>query len=380
MMSLPRFIVRNILRNKRRTGLTVISIGFSLFLYIALTTFIEDLRNPPVTEDSVLRLCVRRAVALTEQLPLSYLEKLKQAPHVALVMPVQFFNGIYKEPKNFFANLAVDPVSVWQMFAGARVGEEAKRRFAAERTAAVAGKALADRFGWKEGDRITLSGTIVPIDLEFTLVGVYDIEPEATNFYFRYDYMNEALGCPNTVGAFWLKADCEESVPGIIDAVDAMFRNTAAETKTETEQAFKLGFVSMVGNIRLMIASVAVADILTMMLVAGSTMAMTVRERLREVAILKAIGYTRPLLFFLLLGEAVMIALLGYGVGASLVVALHCSDLRALTHGYVSGFSPPLIVCAKALVTGVGIGLVSGFLPALEASAITVTEGMRRLE
>jgi len=379
-VNLGRFIARNVLRNKRRTGLTVLSIGFSLFLLIALTTFLDTLFNPPVAEESALRLAVRRSTSLADQMPISYLDKLKEVPHVVSAIPVQWFNGIYKEPKNFFANLAVDPSGMWDMFPELQVSEEAKRRFAAERTAAIAGEALMKRFGWKVGDRVTLLGSIFPVDLEFTIVGAYNYEVDESSFYFRYDYMNEALGSPNQVGAFWLKADRAESVPGILERVDSMFRNTAAETKTETEKAFILGFIAMLGNVRVMMGSIALVVVFTMLLVAASTMAMAVRERLREVAILKAMGYPRLTILALVVGEAVFIGLLGFVLGVSFAVGLHYTDVYTLTKGFIPSFTPSWLVLSMALLTGVGIGFLSGLFPGLQASNMPITEAMRRLE
>jgi len=375
-----RFILRNALRNKRRTGLTVLSIGFSLFLLIALTTFLDLLMNPPTTEQSALRLAVQRSTSLADEMPISYLDKIKKVPHVVNAIPLQWFNGVYREPKNFFANFAVDPVKLWEMFPELNVSEEAKKRFAAERTAAIAGQGLIDRFGWKVGDRVTLLGTIFPVDLEFEIVGVYAYDLDRFNFYFRYDYMNEALGSPNKVGAFWVKADAPESVPGIIDAIDSMFRNTAAETKTETEKAFILGFIAMLGNVRVMVGTIALVVIFTMLLVSASTMAMTIRERLREIAILKAIGYARRTILLLVLGEAVFIAFLGFGVGCLIAAGLHFCDLYTMTQGFVPYFRPSPLVLGEALLTGAGIGILSGLFPALQASRMTIVEAMRRLE
>lgn len=368
------------MRNKRRTGLTVLSIGFSLFLLITLSTFLNTLTNPPVSDESALRIAVRRSTSLADAMPISYLDNLKKVPNVTRAMPLQWFGGYYREPKNFFANFATDPDEMWKMFPELEVTEEATLRFASERTAAIAGEGLQRRFGWKIGDKVTLMGTIFPIDMEFDIVGFYKHPIDENNFYFRYDYFNESMDTPNEVGTFWLMAANAECVPGIIDTVDGMFRNSAAETKTETEKAFVLGFVSMMGNIRVMVGSIMLVVIFTMLLVSASTMAMTIRERLREIAILKAIGYRPPLILALILGEAIFIGALGFIVGALLSESLNLFDLYTLTRGFIQNFSPGWLIYGFALLTGIGIGLFSGLFPALRAANLTITQALRELE
>ncbi|MCX7011526.1 MAG: FtsX-like permease family protein [Candidatus Sumerlaeota bacterium] len=379
-MHFGRFVVKNVTRNKRRTAFTVLSIGFSLFLLIMLYTVLDLLTNPPSTEASALRLAVRRSTSIAEMLPLSYQQKLEQVPHVMAVMPLQWFGGYYKEPKNFFGNLATDPVKFWKLFPEYKADEATKRAFAADRRAAVCAPDLMKRFGWKVGDRVTLKGTIFPVDLEFTLVGASDFELDKSNFWFRFDYLNEAMGDMGQVGSFWLQADSPESIPGIIQTVDTMFRNSPAETLTETEKSFQLAFVGMLGNVRLMIGSISLVVVFTMLLVAASTMAMTIRERMREVAILKAIGYPRQTILGLILGESTLIGLLGVGLGILLAAGLGHMDVNAMTMGFLPFFKPPWSVYGMAVAVSAGIGFFSGLFPALQASGMTITEAMRRLE
>lgn len=379
-MTLSHFVIKNALRNKRRTILTVLSTGFSLFLLIALWTFLDMLFNPPSSDDSAMRLAVRRSTSLADQMPIAYMQKIKGVPHIKAVMPLQWFGGYYKEPKNFFANLAVDPDKFWDMFSELKTTEATRRAFAAERTGAVVGEGLMKRYGWKVGDRVTLIGTIFPVDLEFKIVGTFDYELADYNFYFRFDYLNEALGDPGEAGSFWLKADRAENIPGIIDTVDAMFHNSAAETKTETEKSFVLGFVAMLGNVKVLVGYIAVVVIFTMLLVSASTMAMTIRERIREVAILKSIGYPSGTILGLILGESIFIALLGVGTGCLFAVGLSHANLYELTQGFIQIFKPTAQVYAMVLATGIGIGVFSGLVPALQASRLTITEAMRRLE
>lgn len=379
-MNLGRFIIRNALRNKRRTTLTFVSVGFSLFLLIVLFTVLDLLTNPPTTEGSALRLGVRRATSLADNLPISYLRKIARVPHVQIAMPFQWFGGQYKDPKNFFANMAVDGQTFFGMFPELNVSPEAQRAFANERTGAIVGEGLMEKFGWRVGDHITLVGTIFPVDLELKIVGTYAFDLDKSNFYLRYDYLNEALGGRNEIGSIWVKADSAEAIPGIIDTIDGMFRNTSAETKTETEKAFVLGFVSMLGNIRMIIGSISMVVIFTLLLVSASTMSMTIRERMREVAILKSMGYTRQTLLWLVLGESVFIAMLGLIVGLLLSRTLGAIDVFSLTKGFIPFFRPTPETYVGVTLIGVGIGVASGIVPALQASGMTIAQAMRELE
>ena len=379
-MTYRTFIRRNAVRNKRRTALTVLSVGFSLFLLITLQTLLNSLLNPPTTEESALRLAVRNATSLAHALPISHQGKLEAVPHIRFVMPMQWFGGQYKEPKNFFANFAVGHEHFFDMFPELAFTEGAEEAFKKERIAAIPGKALMEKFGWSIGDRVTLTGTIFPINPEFHIVGTFTADTQESTFYFRHDYLDESLGSMGIVGTFWIMADSAEAVPGIIEHVDTMFRNTPSETKTETEKAFQLGFVSMLGNVQLMISSISIVVVFTMLLVAGSTMAMTIRERLKEVAILKAIGYPRRVILTLVLGEAATVSLMGAVVGCAMAMALASMDISSFTAGFVETFNPGPAVLGTALGVGVLIGVLAGLFPAVQASGMSINDAMRRLE
>ena len=379
-MRLSWFILRNAFRNKRRTLLTVSSIGFSLFLLITLFTFLGILLNPVSNSETALRLLVSRSTSLAQMMPISYLDRIENVPNVEVVAPLQWANGIYKEPKNFFPNFATDPKAIWDIYTEQKVSPETRNAFIAERTGAVVGEELMKRFGWEVGDTVTLLGTIFPVDLEFKIVGVYTATSGQNIFYFRYDYLNEAMGRINLVGAFVIKTTSADAVPGIIDTIDTMFRNSPAETKTETEKAFVLGFISMLGNVQLIIGSISLVVIFTMLLVSISTMAMTIRERLREVAILKTIGYPRHMVLWLIVGEAVFISCMGFCFAIMLTLLLSRVDIYGLTQGFVEQFTPGFHMYLMMFSAAVAIGFLSGFFPALQAANMTITDGMRRLE
>jgi putative ABC transport system permease protein len=374
------FVRKNALRNKRRTALTVLSVGFSLFLLITLQTVLDTLLNPPETKESALRLVVRHAVSLSQPLPESYQRDLEKVPHVKNVMAMQWFGGQYKDPKNFFANFAVGHEQFFDIFSELELSDGAEAAFKKERIAALAGKDLMKKFDWAIGDRVTLTGTIYPVNLEFHIVGSYTSEAESSGFYFRHDYLQESGVDYGMVGTFWLLADSAEAVPGITEHIDAMYRNTPAETKTESEKAFQLGFISMLGNVQFLIGSISIVVAFTMLLVAGSTMAMTIRERLREVAILKAIGFSRHIILGLVLGEAAVVSSMGALVGIALSKALASADVAGATGGFVSSIDPSPAMLAVALGAGLVMGVTSGLVPAIQASGMNILEAMRRLE
>jgi len=373
------FIWTNIARNPRRTILTIVSIGLSLFVLSTLMTVLTELNREPEGEDTHLRLVVRRATSLADRLPEAYAAKLQRVPGVRLVHALTWFGGIYIDEGNFFANFACDPDTLFAMFPENRIPPEQLKAFQAERIAAVAGRKLVERFKWRLGDRLTLQGTIYPVDLEFVLRGIYTGTDE-TAFFFHRAYLEEALGRPGKVGTFWLKAASAGDIPRIMDAVDTLFKNSDAETKTETERAFQLGFISMLGNVKTLIASISSVVVFTILLVTANTMAMSIRERAREIAILKTLGFGRRRLLGVLMGESAVIALTG-GVLGCMGARLFFSVVDVWR--YTQGLFPIFIVEPSTILLGIGlsvlIGLTSAALPAIRVSRLTIAEALRRV-
>ena len=379
-MTLPRFVVRNVLRNKRRAILTILSISFSLALLQILLTFLDTLVNPAVEDESALRLWVGRSTSIVDMMPASYKDKIQRIPGVEYVVPMQWFNGIYREQANFFANMAVEPEHLFDVYSEQKVTPEALTAFLHEKDAAVVGEDLMSRFNWKVGDRVTLLGTIFPADLDLKIVGTYRANRYQNMFYFRYDYFSEALGGFNQVGSFAIRVKNTGLVAQVADAIDATFHNSAAETKTQTEKAFMLSFVSMLGNVRAIVGSVALVVVFTMLLVSVSTMSMAIRERLREVAILRAIGYSSRTVFWLILGEALFMAALGVFIGLGMAESLRFVNMDQLTRSFVDKYAPPYSVYAIVVSSGVLMGLLSGIIPGWQAARMGILNGMRRIE
>ena len=378
-MTYASFIWTNIARNPRRTILTIVSIGLSLFVLSTLMTVLTELNREPEGEDTHLRLVVRRATSLADRLPEAYAAKLARVPGVRLVHALTWFGGIYIDEGNFFANFACDPDTLFAMFPENRIPPEQLKAFQAERIAAIAGRKLVERFKWRLGDRLTLQGTIYPVDLEFVLRGIYTGTDE-TAFFFHRAYLEEALGRPGKVGTFWLKAASAGDIPRIMDAVDTLFKNSDAETKTETERAFQLGFISMLGNVKTLIASISSVVVFTILLVTANTMAMSIRERAREIAILKTLGFGRRRLLGVLMGESAVIALTG-GVLGCVGARLFFSVVDVWR--YTQGLFPIFIVEPSTILLGIGlsvlIGLASAALPAIRVSRLTIAEALRRV-
>jgi putative ABC transport system permease protein len=378
-MRFLNLVAKNAMRNMRRTLLTILSVAVSLFMFCALLTVRTELDQENTSDIGHLRLVVRRATSLADTLPESYRQKLETVPGVVLVHPMNWFGGLYQDQKSAFANIATDARTLLPMFPEYEVRPEQATAFIEERTAALAGRQLVDRFGWKLGDRITLLGTIYPVDLQVTLRAIYTGSDEDTLF-FHQEYLDEALGRPGTVRTFRLKAASADAVPRVMAAVDGMFRNTAAETKTETERAFQLSFVTMAGNIKAVIITISSVVVVTVLMVTANAAAMAIRERVREIAVLKTLGFRRRMILALLLTESAGIALVGGVLGS---LAARAVLPRVDSTWLSQGFSLKLLVAPEtigwAVLVALVIGVVSAAIPAYNATRITVAEALRRV-
>jgi len=379
MRYLP-FMLKSALRNVRRFVLTVLSVAVSLFMFCTLMTVLSELERENPSEVAHLRLVVRRATSLADPLPEGYRAKLAAVPGVRLVTPLTWFGGLYIDDRNFFANFASEPATLLAVFPESTTGPAQFEAFQRDRTGALVGRGLAEQFGWKVGDRVTLLGTIYPVDMELTIRALYDNDLDDRGFFFHRDYLEEALGRPGRVGTFWLLAEAPHQLPRIAETVDAMFRNTDAETKTETERAFQLSFVAMLGNVKSLIVSICTMVVLTILLVTANTIAMTIRERAREIAVLKTLGFRRRTILAMLIGEAVGIAVAGGLVGSlGARVLYQAVDLSKLLQGFFPLFEVTLQTICLALLIAAAIGVLSAGIPAWRAARIPVAEALRRV-
>jgi putative ABC transport system permease protein len=318
-MRFLRLIAKNSIRNPRRSVLTILSITVSIFLVSSLQAILTRLDTLGQSSGTGhLRVIVHHATGLGQLLPIAHKQRIAALPGVKAVGSWTWFGGLYIDERNFFANFATDPDVLAQTHAEYKVPPDQLAAWKAERTGVLVGQKLMDQFNWKLGDRVTLKGTIYPFDPELIIRAVFtspDDSSQERTMFFHYDYFNEAWGERNMAGTFSVLAATPEDVPRLMDAIDRTFRNTDAETKTETEQAFNLSFVNMLGNVKLLLNAICLAVVFTILLVAGNTMAMSIRERTGEVAVMKTLGFRSNTILFLLVGESIAIALMGGFLG-----------------------------------------------------------------
>jgi putative ABC transport system permease protein len=380
-------IFRNCFRNRRRSILTVISISASLCLLGMLLTIYHAFFFTEATPDQALRLVTRNRVSLANPLPISYQERIKQVPGVKEATIMQWFQGVYKDsrdPANFFARFAVEAEKFGVVFPENKLPDEELRAFVNDRTGCIVGRRTATNHNLKPGDRVTIVGDIFPITLELTIRGVYDGTIDDESLFFHYKYMNESLattaGFRDVVGTYFIRMERAEDANLISKTIDDMFRNSPAQTKTETEQAFGTSFLAFLGNVKLMLLSICAAVTFTILLVSGNTMAMTVRERVREVGVLKTLGFTNGIVLWLMISEAILISLIGGAIGLALTggMLLMLRELpSAITFGVFSQAAVrPSVAIICLLVAGL-IGLVSSIVPALGASRRSIVEALK---
>jgi putative ABC transport system permease protein len=380
-MTSLRLVLKNSLRNKRRTLFTVISVALALFVLSTLVGFVTEIESL-LDDASPTRVITRHAVSLANPLPERYFPAIERVPGVAAVCTLTWFGGMYIDAAHTdFAQFSCDPDRLFDVYQEIRLPETQKQAFIHERTACIVGRGKAAKHGWKLGDRITLKGVIWPVDLELIIRGIYSGTPnQEAAVYFHRMFLEEAMGRPGVVGSYWIRCATVDDVPKVIRAVDAQFQNTDAPTKSETEKAFNMSFISMLGNLRGLVATLGGVIIFTLLLVSGNTMAMSVRERIREIAVLKALGFRRRRVLVLLVGEGTLIALAGGLLGGlSARIVFSSLDLASYSQGFFQKLTIPWTVIAAGALVSAGVGLVSAGLPAYLATRRTVVEGLRHV-
>jgi len=381
-MTIPTFILKNALRNKRRAALSISSVAVSLFLLVTLQVALRELTLPAPSAGAELRVAVRNKISLTNPLPARQRAVIEKLPGVVAVSPFTWFGGRYKNEEGMsFAQFAMDATKLKSVFGEAKMDEAGYAAFAARKDACVLGRITAEKYHLKVGDRITLDSTIYPGSLTFQIAGIYAGTPDDRNMLFRQDYLDEAIGTPGYVGMWWLKVRSADDMVPVIKAINAAFENTSAEVRAESERNFQLGFISMLGNIKKLIASISTVVVFTLVLVSASTMSMAVRERFRELAILKALGFRRRELFTFILAESFGLAGAGalLGIGGAYVLYTF-GDPGKLTHNiFVSLEVTPRIMGVAALVAAL-LGIVAALVPALSVARMSVVNGLKTLD
>ena len=387
MFRYASLMVKNTLRNKRRSILTIGSIAVSLCILGVLFAMYRALFLGEATPAQALRLITRHHVSLTQSFPISHRQKIERIPGVKEVMAWQWFGGTYKDnrdSRNFFARFASEPDRIFKVHPDMEIPEDQKLAFQHERTGAIASAELAKKVGFKIGDRITLVGDIFPVTLELKLVGIYTTPDGDETLYFNREYLRDALPPRSPrrdmVGAFQILANSADDVPRIAQAVDKEYDNSQYPTKTESEKAFQLSFASFIGNIKVFLMAICGAVTFTILLVSANTISMSVRERVREVGIMKTLGFTPGAILGIILGESAVISLFGGALGCGLA-ALLC---YAVSHGPAASFMQSLknlsITPAVALLSlgvAVLIGVISSVIPAWNASRTSILDSLR---
>jgi putative ABC transport system permease protein len=380
-MTLTRFVTKNAFRNKRRSILTVLSIAFSLLLLTFMMTLWHAFALEDGSAESAERLVVRHRVSLTFALPSYYREKIRAIPGVVAVVPSSWFQGIYKDqkPENFFPRFATDPDEFFKVYRDLSIPDDQLKAWQRDRQGAVVSEYLAKKYGWKLGDKIVIVGDIYPITLELYVRGIYHGDPDPKSLYFNTKYLEE--GVPffkGQAGTFGILADKPGDVSKIAEAVDSMFRNSPQPTKTESEKAFGLEFVAMMGNVKAFILSICGAVLFATLLVSANTIAMSIRERTREVAVLKTLGFTRRGVLGLFVSEAMALSVIGGLIGASLGRLM----VFGFTHAPQMTFFPlkmtPQIWLLALLISAV-VGLLSAAVPSYHASQVNIVDGLRHI-
>lgn len=385
-MRIFKLIFRNAGRHKLRTFLTILGMGIAVMAFTVIRTTI-DAWYAGAEAASPNRLITRHAVSLTFFLPLSYADRLARIDGVEKVSHASWFGGVYVDPKNFFAQFAVDHKSYFDMYPEFLIPEEQRQRFNQERNGAIVGRRLADRFGWSVGDPIRLTGTIFPGDWDFVIVGIYTGAKENTDesaFFFRWDYLDERLRreAPirsGYVGTFAIQITDPERSAEMSQAIDRKFRNSTYETKTETEEAFNLSFVSMANSIVLGLKVISFMVVGIIMLVLGNTMAMTARERIAEYAVMKTLGFRTFHIVGLILGESLFIAALG-GVAGILLTWPVGNLVKTALSAFFPTFATNTFTLVMAGVAAMVVGLLAAIFPALKALRTPIVEGLRIID
>jgi len=380
-----KILVRNAFHNRLRSGLTILGIAVAILAFGLLRTVISAW-YAGVDAASASRLVTRNAISIIFPLPINYAEKIRQIEGVKRVSWGNWFGGIYIDERNFFANFCVDPRTYLEIYPEFILSPAEKKAFLADRKGFIAGRKLAARFGWKIGDTVTLKGTIFPGNWDFVMRGIYrgrDETIDESQFFFQWDYLNETVkqiapSRADQVGFYMISVKRPDLSSEVALAIDRSFKNSLAETLTETEKAFNQGFIAMTGAIVTAIQMVSFVVILIILLVVANTMAMTTRERIGDYAIMKTLGFGGGSIAGMIFGEALVISLTGCLAG----MALTFPAAKAFGHT-LSAYFPIFLVSDETiwfdLLFAFLIAFFAAIIPARHAIRVGIADGLRRI-
>jgi putative ABC transport system permease protein len=380
-----KLIIKNTFRHKLRTGLTVLSITIAILAFGLLRTVIDTWYSG-VKASSAVRLVTRNSVSLVFSLPISYKEKIQQVEGVKTVSSGSWFGGVYIDEKNFFANFAVEPKSFFQIYPEYILRSDEREAFFRDRKGFVAGAKLAKRYGWRIGDVVTLKGTIYPGNWEFVLRGIYkgrDKDTDESQFLFHWEYLNETLkkttpARADQVGYYMIEVTNPDLVAEISINIDKMFQNSLAETLTETEKAFQLGFVSMSEAIITALRLVSFVVIVIILAVVANTINMTARERIGEYAVFKTLGFGGWRIAVLLFGESLAITMMGCLLGIAMTFPSAAAFAQAL-----GSYFPHFNVTLRTIYLDMGlsflVAILAAIFPIYRSIKTPIADGLRRI-
>jgi putative ABC transport system permease protein len=384
-MLILKLLIRNAFRHKLRATLTILGVTIAILAFGLLRTVVSAW-YAGVEASSASRLVTRNAISLIFPLPISYKDKIRQIDGVKTVSYGTWFGGVYKDEKNFFPNLAVEAQSFMQIYPEFIVSDDELKAFIKDRKGFVAGRKLVERFQWKHGDTVTLKGLIFPGDWDYVLRGVYrgrDKTIDETQFLFHWDYLNERVkdkmtSWANQVGFYMIDVTRPDLAAAVSMSIDGMFKNSLAETLTETEKAFQLSFISMTEVIVTAIQIVSFVIIFIIMAVVANAMAMTTRERIGEYAVLKTMGFGGWHILILILGESLVITLTGGMIGIILTY-----PAAAIFGQKLGNFFPIFNVAMKTIYLDIAaallVGIIAAVIPTRRAIHIRIADGLRRI-
>jgi putative ABC transport system permease protein len=380
MKYLP-LLFANLFRRKVRTTLTVGSFAVALFLFCLLVT-IRGAFNQGVEAAGADRLLIINKVSMIQPLPISYRDQVRKVPGVKDVTYANWFGGVYQDEKNFFAQFAVDHETYRDVYTEFVVPDDQWAAFLKDKQGAIVGKVTADRYGFKVGDVVPIKGGGIPGDFHFNVHGIYTGKrpnDDLTQFWFRWDYLKE-IAPPyyqNYAGWYTVRVAPGADVVQVTKAIDETFANSAWETRTQSESAFMASFVEQMGNIELLMGAIGSVVFFTLLLVTGNTMAISVRERTGELAVLKTVGFTDRAVLGLVMAESLLLAALGGGLGIGLAKAFTLGGDP--TNGMLASFYLPPSGIALGGTLAFSVGVLAGLLPAVSAMRLQVVDALRRL-
>lgn len=379
-MRFGALIRANLFRKKIRTSLTIGSFMVALFLF-GLLTIVDGAFNQGVAAAGADRLVVVNRVSIIQPLPMSYNDRIQRIPGVQAVTHANWFGGVYQDERNFIPQFAIDTPTYRQVFSEFKVPDDQWQAFVGDKEGAIVGSATAEKFHWKIGDRIPIRGVIFPGNWEFNLRGIYKVDNNSgdnSQFWFHFSYLDERRQYgKGTIGWYTVKLNDPGDATRIAKTIDDDFSNSPYETKTDSEKAFAAGWAKQMGNIRLLVLSIGAVVFFTLLLVTGNTMATAVRERIRELAVLKAIGYSDTFVLYFVLSESMLVALIGGTIGTLLAKGM---SLRGdPTGGLLGIFYMPGWAIAAGIILSAVVGLVAGTLPATQAMRLRIIDALRRV-